>query len=105
MQSAFARVTDRRSESGCDLAEKLTAACDGVVEWLHTSPAPKGFESAEAELYAAAGVYRNAAVAFRRLAEATGEPDDVLVRACEALLRQGDHHVIAFLSGASSSDD
>ena len=45
------------------------------------------------ELGAAGGVYRNAAVAFKSLAEVEGGQRQARSRACATLLGQGDHHV------------
>ena len=41
-----------------DPASELIEACTYLVEWLHGTPAPVGLEKAEAELGAAAGVFR-----------------------------------------------
>src|ERR1700722_18891873 len=41
-----------------DPASELIQACADLVGWLHDTPAPAGLERAEAELGAAAGVFR-----------------------------------------------
>ena len=47
---------------------------------------------------AAAGVYRNAAVAFKSLADVEGVQRKARSRACATLLEQGDHHVELFVA-------
>ena len=65
MEAAITRGTDRGSGSDRDLADLRMRWI--FVDGLHIYPAPKGSESAEAELSAAAGVYRNAAASRRWL--------------------------------------
>jgi hypothetical protein len=50
------------------------------------------------ELGAAAGVYRNAAVAFKSLADVDGDQRGARANACATLLEQGDHHVETFVA-------
>ena len=75
---------------------EVITACANLVEWLRSSHAPRGFGKAGGELGAAAGVYRNAAVAFRSLADADVDQRQVRSNACASLLEQGDHHVEIF---------
>jgi hypothetical protein len=81
-----------------DPASELIVACVDIVEWLHDTPAPAGLETAEAELGAAAGVFRNAAFAFRNLDKGGVERSAARSEACGAMLAQGEHHLEAFLA-------
>jgi len=78
------------------LADEVVERCSGTTEWMATAHAPRGLAKAEGELAAAAGVYKNAAFAFRSLIDA--EPDllEPRVAACATMLEQGDGHVHAF---------
>ncbi len=51
--------------------------------------APRGFAKAGGELGAAAGVYRNAAVAFKSLADVDGDQREARSNACATLLGTG----------------
>ena len=46
-------------ETTQNVASEVISACCGLAQWLNASHAPRGFEKAEAEIGAAAGVYRN----------------------------------------------
>ena len=81
-----------------DPASELIQACADLVGWLHDTPAPAGLERAEAELGAAAGVFRNAAFAFRNLEKGGSDRRTARSEACKAMLEQGEHHLDAFLA-------
>ena len=87
---------DTPSEASAAVASEVVAACGSLAGWLSSARAPRGFGKAEGELGAAAGVYRNAAVAFRSLEDADGNQRRARSNACLALLEQGDHHVEIF---------
>lgn len=80
------------------VASQVIAACTSVNDWLRSAHAPRGLAKAGGELGAAAGVYRNAAVAFRSLTDAKGDQRQARAKACATLLEQGDHHVEMFKS-------
>jgi hypothetical protein len=77
-------------------ASEVLNACDGLASWLDSSRAPRGFGKAEGELGAAAGVYRNSAIAFRSLPDTDVDQRRARSNACAALLEQGDYHVETF---------
>ena len=77
-------------------AAQVVSACASLNGWLSSSHPPRGFAKAGGELGAAAGVYRNAAVAFRSLADVDGDQRQARATACATLLEQGDHHVETF---------
>jgi len=95
--------TPNPSRRGYDAASELVSACSDIAQWLHGLPAPAGLERAEAEIGAAAGVLRNAAFAFRSLAQGVSDRFMARCEACQAMLAQGDLHVEAFM--AMISDD
>lgn len=98
LRRAFEAGADTQLVDGSDPAASIQDACAVLVGWLATSPAPRGLRRAGAELGAAAGVYRNAAVAFRGVAEREAGSTEALRAACSSMLDQGDHHVAAFAS-------
>jgi hypothetical protein len=69
-----------------------------MLQWLHDSPAPSRYGEAEAELGATAGVFSNAAFAFRSLAEADTDRRAARAELCASMLVQGEHHVEMFLA-------
>jgi hypothetical protein len=79
----------------------VVSACGELSSWLRSSHAPRGFSKAGGELGAAAGVYRNAAVAFRSLADVDGSQRQARSNACTTLLEQGDHHVDSFVAAVA----
>ena len=79
------------------VASQVVTSCSNLSGWLSASHPPRGFAKAGGELGAAAGVYRNAAVAFRSLADADTDQRQVRSDACATLLEQGDHHVETFV--------
>ena len=92
---------DRETASGTDeaVASNVVSACSDLNDWLRSSGhAPRGFAKAGGELGAAAGVYRNAAVAFKSLADVDGDQRAARSNACATLLEQGDHHVEIFVA-------
>jgi hypothetical protein len=96
LRLAFDPDTGAATVVALDPASHLVAACDGLLEWLAGAPAPDGRNDAEAELRATAGVLRNAAFAFRSLADADPSQLSARTEACAAMLEQGAHHVDAF---------
>jgi hypothetical protein len=76
-------------------APLLTAAADLLV-WLRRAVTPPGLEGAVAELLAAAGVYRNAALVYPGAPDLDGESREARTAACDAMLEQGEHHVAMF---------
>jgi hypothetical protein len=78
------------------VASRVVSACASLSGWLTSSHPPRGFAKAGGELGAAAGVYRNAAVAFRSLADVDGDQRLARSTACATCLEQGDHHVDIF---------
>lgn len=83
------------------VASQVVSACSKLSGWLRSSHPPRGFGKAGGELGAAAGVYRNAAVAFRSLADVDGDQQAARSAACSKLLEQGDHHVDIFLAAVT----
>jgi hypothetical protein len=59
----------------------------------------------DAELVASLRVYRNAAFAFRKLADVRGGPDPTLETACTALIDQGHHLLQAYLARLTERED
>jgi hypothetical protein len=98
LQAAFGTDADSAPTDATNPASELIAACSILLEWLQSSPTPKGYEAAGAELGAAIGVYRNAAFAFRGLDEAGPEQHAARAQACRSLLLQGEHHVDSFVA-------
>jgi hypothetical protein len=80
------------------VAAQVVSACASLSGWLSSSHPPRGFAKAGGELGAAAGVYRNAAVTFRSLADVDGDQRQARSTACATLLEQGDHHVETFVA-------
>jgi len=97
LRRMFEMESDTLPETATAVASELITACGSLSGWLSSSRAPRGFGKAEGQLGAAAGVYRNAAVAFRSLADADTDQRQVRSNACATLLEQGDHHVETFV--------
>lgn len=87
-----------------DPASSVQDACAALDGWLATTAAPRGLRKAGAELGAAAATYRNAAVAFRSLADREPETRGALSFACKAMLQQGDHHLESFATLVAKVD-
>jgi hypothetical protein len=98
LREAFRTEKESPSETNEAVASQVVSACGELSSWLRSSHAPRGLAKAGGELGAAAGVYRNAAVAFRSLAEAEGMQRQARSNACATLLEQGDHHVEVFVA-------
>jgi enoyl reductase-like protein len=91
---------DREATSEADevAASQVVSACSNLNDWLRSGHAPRGLAKAGGELGAAAGVYRNAAVAFKSLDDVDGDQREARANACATLLEQGDHHVETFVA-------
>jgi hypothetical protein len=98
LREAFRTESERPSETNEAVASQVVSACGELSSWLRSSHAPRGLAKAGGELGAAAGVYRNAAVAFRSLPDAEGMQRQARSNACATLLEQGDHHVEVFVA-------
>jgi hypothetical protein len=98
LREVFRMVLETPSEIGQEVAADVVSACGRLNDWLRSGHAPRGFAKAGGELGAAAGVYRNAAVTFRSLADVVGDQRDARYNACATLLEQGDHHVELFVA-------
>jgi hypothetical protein len=96
LRDAFWTEGEGPSETNEAIASQVVSACGELSSWLRSSHAPRGFAKAGGELGAAAGVYRNAAVAFKSLADADGDQREARANACATLLEQGDDHVEIF---------
>jgi hypothetical protein len=101
LREAFRAERERPSETNEAVASQVVSACGELSSWLRSSHAPRGFAKAGGELGAAAGVYRNAAVAFRSLTDVDGAQRQARSNACATLLEQGDHHVDAFVAAVA----
>jgi hypothetical protein len=97
LRKVFETGRDTPSEIDEAVASQVVSACSSLSVWLNSSHPPRGFAKAGGELGAAAGVYRNAAVAFRSLVDVEGDRR-VRSTACATLLEQGDHHVESFVT-------
>jgi hypothetical protein len=80
-----------------EVASEVVTGCDGIVGWLNNTRAPRGLGKADAELGAAAGVYRNAAIVHLSLENADAYRRSARSNAYTRLLEQGDYHVEAFV--------
>ena len=96
LRKLFKTELETPLEADDAVASQVVSACDSLRGWLSSSHAPRGFAKAGAELGAVAGAYRNAAVAFRSLADVDGQQQRARSAACAKLLKQGDHHVETF---------
>jgi hypothetical protein len=97
LRELFQMELETPPETDEAVASQVVTSCSNLSGWLSSSHAPRGFAKAGGELGAAAGVYRNAAVAFRSLADADTDQRQVRSNACATLLEQGDHHVETFV--------
>ena len=91
---------DREPSSEADgvAASQVVSACNNLSGWLRSGHAPRGFAKAGGELGAAAGVYRNAAIAFKSLADVDGDQRKARSNSCATLLEQADDHVEIFVA-------
>jgi hypothetical protein len=95
LRRSFDRGSAGETEAAL-LADEVVRACLGLTEWLAGDRAPQGLGKAEGELAAAAGVYKNAAFAFRSLGDAEPDQREARTAACATMLDQGDDHVATF---------
>jgi hypothetical protein len=79
-----------------DASAPLLAASADLLRWLRHAAVPEGYEDAVAELHAAAGVYRNAAVVYPGIPDLDIESREARSTACDAMLKQGEHHIAMF---------
>src|ERR1700722_6519159 len=98
LRGVFQADRETTSEADEAVASHVVSACSDLNDWLRSGHAPRGFAKAGGELGAAAGVYRNAAVAFKSLADTDGDQREARSNACAMLLEQGDHHVETFVA-------
>jgi hypothetical protein len=100
LREVFQADRETASEADEAVASNVVSACSDLNDWLRSGRghAPRGFAKAGGELGAAAGVYRNAAVAFKSLADVNGDQRAARSNACATLLEQGDHHVEIFVA-------
>ena len=98
LRELFQMKVETPPETDEAVATQVVSACASLSGWLSSSHPPRGFAKAGGQLGAAAGVYRNAAVAFRSLADVDGEQRQARSTACGTLLEQGDHHVEIFVA-------
>jgi hypothetical protein len=103
LRRLFEIESETQPEMTAAIASELINVCGGLTEWLSGSHAPRGLGKAGGELGAAAGVYRNAAVAFRSLSEGDMDQTQVRSNACAKLLEQGDHHVETFVAALTKT--
>ena len=94
--AAFRRILKLSPAAAAAVTTAALSASAALTDWLSRSRAPRGLGTAEAELGASAGVYRNAAFAFRSLTDAEVEQRRARSIVCVTMLEQGDHHVEAF---------
>jgi hypothetical protein len=98
LREVFQTGRETSPETDEAVATEVVSACASLSGWLRSSHPPRGFAKAGGELGAAAGVYRNAAAAFRSLAAVDGDQRQARSTACATLLEQGDHHVEIFVA-------
>jgi hypothetical protein len=98
LRQVYQSELETPSDSDEAVASHVVSACGSLNDWLRSGHAPRGLAKAGGELGAAAGVYRNAAVAFKSLADVDGDQREARAKACGTLLEQGDHHVEIFVA-------
>ena len=98
LRGTFQADLETTPETDESVASLVVSACSNLNDWLRSGHPPRGFAKAGGELGAAAGVYRNAAVAFKSLADVDGNQREARANACATLLDQGDHHVELFVT-------
>jgi hypothetical protein len=96
LEKALAATAVIESGPVAALASEVFAAIDALMVFLGETEAPEPLRTAEGELGAAAGVYRNAASLFRSLPGTDTEQRAARLSACSIMLSQGDHHVEVF---------
>jgi hypothetical protein len=105
LRGVFQADPEKRSEADEAVAAAALSACSNLSDWLRSEYAPSGYADAGGELGAAGGVYRNAAVVFKSLADVDGGQREARSRACATLLAQGDHHVELFVAALAKLGD
>jgi hypothetical protein len=98
LRQVFQTEQETSSETDEAVASNVVSACGKLSDWLRGLHPPRGLAKAAGELGAAAGVYRNAAVAFKSLADVDGDQRQARSNKCGSLLDQGDHHVDLFVA-------
>jgi len=98
LQSSLDSLGEATHDPIRDRASELLDKCTDVSNWLIESHPPLGTEDAVAELSAVAGVYRLAAITFRRLLETGVGMSPSLLKTCSAMLDQGGIHSDRFHS-------
>jgi hypothetical protein len=98
LRVAFGSERDTPSETVEAVAPPVLSACSDLNDWLRSRHPPRGLAKASGELGAAAGVYRNAVIAYKSLSDVDGDQREARAKACATLLRQGDHHVEIFVA-------
>ena len=83
-------------------SEGVVRSCDQLASWLTSSKAPRDLGKAEGELGAVAGVYRNAAFAYRSLGDAGEDARRARLAAVAKALEAGDDLVGAFLASLAN---
>ena len=94
MESAF---INGNLESGTALANAVMAETTALLDELDLDPIRD--LDRDAEIISTLRVYRNAALVFRKIAGASGEPDPDLRPLWAALVEQGHHHLRAVMDG------
>ncbi len=90
-------------ETGTALANAIVTVTTALLDELDHHPI--GDLHRDPHVISALRVYRNAALVFRKIAGASGEPDPTLRPLCAALIEQGHHHVLGFRDEASGHDE
>lgn len=89
-------------ETGTASANAVVAVTTALLDELDLDPI-RDLDS-DVHIISALRVYRNAALVFRKIAGASGEPDPALRPLCAALIEQGHHHLRALMDDASGYD-
>jgi hypothetical protein len=84
-------------ESGTTLATAIVDETTALLDELDLDPI-RDLDK-DADIISALRVYRNAALVFRKIAGASGEPDPDLQPLCAALIEQGHRHTRALMDG------
>ena len=98
LQTALRSLARNPNDSIVDRSNDLLDKYLDFSNWLVESAPPLGTEDAVAELSSVAGVYRLAAIGFRRLLIAGTATSPNLLTSCNALLEQGSIHSNKFHS-------
>lgn|GEM_PF-4215769 len=98
LQTALDSLARNPKDSIVDRSNDLLDKYLEFSNWLVESAPPLGTEDAVGELSSVAGVYRLAAIGFRRLLVAGVGTSPNLLTSCNALLEQGSIHSNKFHS-------